>query len=105
MSEATWDEEVILISNKEFKTDELNQQIPITKEETVCCYTKPVTRTEFYQAQQNDLIISEILVIHPYEYSGQKVVRFNNKMMSVVKTFKIDMEELELTCVEKIGDR
>lgn len=105
MSEATWDDEVILIKDIGFETDELKQQIPITKENTVFCYTTPVTRNEFYSARQNDIQIAEIIIVHPYEYSGEKTVKFNGVRLSVIKTFKLDEEELELTCVEKIGDR
>lgn len=105
MSEATWDEEVTLIRNTGFVSDALGQQTPVMKEETVFCYTKPVTRTEFYSAQQNDIQIAEIIVIHPYEYQGEKTVIFNDIQLSVIKHYKADAEELELTCVEKLGDR
>lgn len=105
MTEATWDEEVTLFRNTGYTKDELNQQIPIVKEDTVCCYTKPVTRTEFYSAEQNSIQIAEIIVVHPYEYQGEKTVLFNGQKLSVIKTYKLDMEEIELTCVEKLGDR
>lgn len=105
MSEATWDDEVVLIEVTGYKKDSLKQQIPVTKEKTVCCYTTPVTRSEFYSAQQNNIQIAETIIVHPYEYSGQKTVEFNGIKMSVIKTYKIDQEEIELTCVEKLGDR
>lgn len=105
MSEATWDDEVVLIEVTGYKTDSLKQQTPVTKEKTVCCYTTPVTRNEFYSAQQNNIQITETIIVHPYEYSGQKTVEFNGKKLSVIKTYKINLEEIELTCVEKLGDR
>lgn len=101
MSEATWDEEVWLISHEGYSKDSIGQSIPIEKEEKVCCYKKPISRGEFYQAGQNDIEIAEILVVHPYEYNYQKTLKFNGQQLSVIKTYQTDMEEIELTCVKK----
>ena len=46
--------------------------------------------------------ISENLIVHPYEYEGQRYIRFHGKKLKVIKTYPISMEELELTCTERI---
>ena len=46
--------------------------------------------------------ISENLIVHPYEYEGQRYIRFHGKKLKVVKTYQISAEELELTCTERI---
>jgi len=83
----TWDEKVILISSNGYEEDEIGQQVP---------------RNEFYLAGQNNMEISENLIVHPYEYGGQRYIRFHGKKLKVVKTYQISAEELELTCTERI---
>jgi SPP1 family predicted phage head-tail adaptor len=105
MSDQIWSEEVTLIGTEGFTEDELGQQIPVETETTVCCAQKPTPRSERYLAGQSGIQISETLIVHPYEYSGENIVIFNGRRLRVLKTYKISMEELELTCTERLGDR
>lgn len=105
MRQRTWDEEVTLLGAGGFRENELGQQIPIQTETAVCCVRCPVSRQEFYLAGQHDIRVSEILIIHPYEYSGENEIVFRGKRLRVVKTYEISMEELELTCSELLGSR
>ncbi len=105
MKQMTWDEEVTLLGAGRFQEDELGQQMPVQTETVVCCIRCPVSRQEFYLAGQNDIRVSEILIIHPYEYSGENEVVFQGKRLRVVKTYEVSMEELELTCSELLGNR
>lgn len=104
MNNRTWDDKVILIGRGTYIEDALGQQVPEEKETTVFCCRDPVARQEFYYAGQNGIKVSEILVVHPYEYNGEKVVVFNGRRLHVLKTYSINTEELELTCIEKLGD-
>lgn len=100
----TWDDTVGLISS-EYTEDELGQPVAEeTKEEINCCRL-PVSRAEFYTAGQNGIEVSELITVHPYEYNGQNIVEFNGKRLRVVRVYQRNMEELELTCTEKLGDR
>lgn len=105
MNQPTWDDEVILLGAEDFKEDELGQQILMPKETEVCCIRRSVPRQEFYLAGQNDIQVSEILIVHPYEYNGEQLVLFRGKKLKVVKTYEISLEELELTCTERLGDK
>lgn len=98
----TWDEKVVLISSDGYEEDELGQQVPIEVEQEIWCCKEQVSRNEFYLAGQNNMEISEILIVHPYEYEGQRYIRFCGKKLKVVKAYQISMEELELTCTERI---
>lgn len=98
----TWDEKVILISSSGHREDEIGQQIPLETEKEVWCCRDRISRSEFYLAGQNNMEISEILIVHPYEYEGQRFVKFRERRMKVIKTYPISMEELELTCTERI---
>ncbi len=105
MNKQTWDEEVTLLGVEGFGEDALGQQVAAQKETVVCCDRRPVSRREFYLAGQSDILVSEILVVHPYEYGGENLVLFRGKKLRVVKTYEINMEELELTCTERLGDK
>ena len=100
----TWDDEVTLISTN-YTEDEIGQQTSIETQINVCCCRQSVSRQEFYLAGQNDIEVNEILIVHPYEYSGENIVVFNGKRLRVIKTYQRALEELELTCTEKMGDR
>lgn len=105
MGSLTWDDTVTLIGTSGFAEDELGQQIPVTEETTVYCSKLPVSRQEFYLAGQSDIQVSEILVVHPYEYNGEKTVVFNGKKLRIIKTYPLSLDELELTCTERLGDK
>ena len=98
----TWDEKVVLISSARYVEDEIGQQIPDETEQEVWCCRDQISRNEFYLAGQNNMEISEVLIVHPYEYEGQRYIRFRGKKLIVVKTYQISMEELELTCTEGV---
>lgn len=101
----TWDDEVTLIGIDGYDTDALGQKVPKEKRTTVCCSKLPIARQEFYQARQNDIEVSEILVVHSYEYNNENYVEFNGKKLKVLKTYPKSLEELELTCIERLGDK
>lgn len=101
----TWDNEVTLIGASDGVEDDIGQRQPVDSETTVYCCQKPISRQEFYLAGQNDIRVSEILIVHPYEYGGENEVIFRGKRLSIVKTYPLSPEELELTCSEKIGGR
>lgn len=101
----TWDEEVILVGNSGFIEDELGQQIPQISERTVSCCRLPVSGVEFYKAGQNGIEISEMLMVHPYEYGGENIVIFQGRKLRVLRVYRKNLEECELSCTEKVGDR
>lgn len=101
----TWDEEVTLIGNTGYKEDDLGQQIPVTGERKVSCCRLPVSGAEFYKAGQNGIEITELLTVHPYEYSGENIVVFRGQKLRVVRRYFKNLEELELSCTERLGDR
>lgn len=100
----TWDDEVTLVGYTSFQEDDIGQQVPIETETTVCCCRMPVSRSEFYNAGQNGIEVSEILTVHSYEYNGENTVIFNGKRMRVIRTYRKNLEECELTCTERIGN-
>jgi SPP1 family predicted phage head-tail adaptor len=97
----TYDHELTLISEI-YTEDEIGNQIPVETETVILCGLKSVSRNEFYNAAVNDLKPEQVFVIHPYEYSGEKKVEFEDERYKVIRTYQKDIEEMELI-VEKVG--
>uniref|UniRef100_UPI00359C5942 phage head closure protein n=1 Tax=Lactococcus garvieae TaxID=1363 RepID=UPI00359C5942 len=99
-----WDEEITLISSQSYTEDSLGQQLSKNKEVIVLGYEKPMNRSEFYQAGQSGIEISHTLIVHPFEYNNEQQVRFRDELLTVIRSYKINNEKLELICKRKVGD-
>ena len=99
----TYDHELTLISQT-VTEDEIGNQVPVETETVILCGLKSVVRAEFYKAALNGLKPEMVFVIHAYEYSGQKKVKFEGNYYSVIRTYEPSFEELELTCERIIAD-
>lgn len=100
-----WDEKITLIHQDNTKDKIGNPLTTKVNEVVVWAKRQPVTRSDFYESGQAGIRLEEIFVIHPYEYSGQNFVLYNNKRFRVVRTYEKDLEEMELHLEEKIGER
>ncbi|HWQ31101.1 MAG TPA: phage head closure protein [Negativicutes bacterium] len=93
----TYDYEVTLI--KQIYTKDSNgNQIPAVTEDKFLCGKKSTSRSEFYNAAAAGLRPELILVVHAYEYAGQKAIIFEGIRYKVVRTYATGIEEVELTC-------
>lgn len=93
----TYDNEVTLIGAASYTKDDIGNQIPVVEETTILCGRKSVSQNEFYSAAQDGIKPEIKLVIHPYEYNGQKKFRFANVLYKLIRTFDIDSEDMEIT--------
>lgn len=98
-----WQNELILISET-FEFDDIGNQIPIEKETEIFCNVKSVSRNEFYNAATTGLKPSLVFVVHDYEYNGEEIVKFEDNKYKVIRTYRKNVEELELTCEKVIGN-
>ena len=104
-----YNEEVTLISYKKTK-DKLKNIIKTPVENIVLCRESSVGSSEFYQAAVNDLKPSIKIIIHEFEYSGEKEIIYFGNRYSVIRTFKggavknVAFDEIELTCESVIGN-
>lgn len=97
----TYDHELTLISQT-ITEDEIGNQIPIETRTTILCSLKSVGRSEFYNAAATGLRPELVFVIHGYEYNGEKAVEFEGSRYSVIRTYQMGFEEIELT-VERVS--
>lgn len=96
----TYDYELILIQ-KSTGYDDIGNPTIVENPVPVLCGKKSIGRTEFYDAAANDLKPAIIFEIHGYEYNGETEVEFDGKRYTVMKTYEVDFETLELTCEVK----
>lgn len=101
---STWDHTVTLLSIGDSYDDIGNPIEGVTSKLTIFAKRKPTNRREFYLAGQNGISIDETFVIHPYEYSKQTHLEFEGLYYTIVRTYQISNEELELQCSVKVGD-
>ena len=90
--------------------DELNEK-PNISYRTVFCQIRSVTRSEFYQAAQQNLHPSVIFVLsNAADYNGELQLEWTdpkgkNHVYDVIRTYQIqNSDELELTAEERIRD-
>lgn len=104
----TYDHELTLIGATSYIEDEVGNQIPVPAETDIYCGLRSIGRNEFYNAAVTDMRPEIIFVIHPYEYNGEKQVRFKAKdeeesaVYKVIRTYQKGTEEMELIC-ERVG--
>ena len=89
--------------------DNIGNSVEAPNNIDILCDMKSIGRTEFYNAAANGLKPSYILVVHPYEYNGETYVEFSEdekpkQKYKVIKTYKKNFEELELTCEKVTGN-
>lgn len=102
----TFDDELTLISPKDFTDDAIGNQIPVDPTETtILCGVKSVTRSEHYAAAADGLKPEVVFIVNRYEYAGQKNVKHNSKPYRVIRTYQpdkakavMDFENIELVC-------
>lgn len=107
-----YNHEVTLISHTIVK-DEIGNEVKTSVERKILCKIGSVGSTEFYNAQVSDLKPELKIIVHTFEYEGEKELIFEGKNYKVLRTFIGDTvdktdnalkgEEIELTCEKVIG--
>lgn len=60
---------------------------------------KSVARSEFYVAQTAGFDPEIILVLSDYlDYDNQTLIEYNETLYKIIRTYRINSDELELTC-------
>lgn len=99
---ATYDHELTLIGET-IVEDEIGNQQPVETQTTILCALNSVGRSEFYSGAAAGLRPELVFVIHSYEYSGERIVEFEGKRYSVIRTYQTGTEEIELTVERVVG--
>ena len=99
----TFDYELTLISER-YEEDEIGNMVPVETKQVILCNIKSVKSSEFYNAANTGLKPEKVFVVHPFEYGDEKLIEFEGKKYSVIRTYQTGLEEIELTCERVIGN-
>lgn len=93
----TYDHELTLLQ-KDYKEDEIGNQIGIETSINILCGITSIGRNEFYNAATNGLKLEMTFIVHEFEYNGENEIEYENNRYKVVRTYKKNNEEIELIC-------
>lgn len=97
---ADWAHEITLIALKE-PEERLDgdgfPNNPTEELETVFCNKKNVGYAEYFKSQQAGFTVSLKVEVHKVDYSEQMLVEFEGKRYSVLKTYEVNDDIIELT--------
>ena len=97
---ADWADEITLIALTE-PTERVNSSgFPNNPTETktvVFCNKKPVGYAEYFKSQQAGITVSFKVEVHTVDYEAQTMAEYDGKRYSILKTYEIDDDTIELT--------
>lgn len=98
-----FDVEINLLTENGFTRDKIGNKIPTYAKNALLARELPITRNEYYTAGQNNIELSRAIIVHPFEYDGQKLIEIDNATYSVTRTYKRNNEEIELYLTLRLG--
>lgn len=97
---AIWSDEITLIDLKEpeerVNADGFRNEM-IENESIVFCNEKSVGYSEYFKSQQAGITVDAKVEVHSVDYENQKIAIYNGKRCSILKTYKINDDIIELT--------
>ena len=96
------DDILILVSNS-FSGDEIGQQKPAEIRREVFCRVGGISRREWFDAGHNGLKPELMFCVFFGDYSGEKTVEYNGERYTVYRTYRADLETVELYCERRTG--
>ena len=98
-----FDVEIALLTENGFTRDKIGNKIPTYEKNALLARELPITRNEYYTAGQNNIELSRAIIVHPFEYDGQKLIEIDNTTYSVTRAYKRNNEEIELYLTQRVG--
>ena len=74
-------------------------------EREIFCKCKSVTSSEFYNGQQAGLSLAYVFETNPINYQGEKELIYDGEVYSIIRTYRANLDTLELHAGLKVGDR
>ena len=91
--------EVIYLQSTQNITNEVGDQIETTTNALRFAKLKSIGQSEFYQAQAQGLKPEIKFVLPDYlDYNNQEFVVYNDFRYKVLRTFRTETNEIEITC-------
>lgn len=95
--------DILILEEYVSENDSLNSPYLSKKSsKEVFCNVKSVKRAEYYQAQSLGYKPEKVFIVKIADFEEKyNYVLFNSKEYSILRTYKINSEDIELTCVGK----
>lgn len=97
------DDSIKLIARELTGKDSRMKPIYSEKSSEVLCISEPISRSEYFSAGQIGIDPESMVVVNPAEYSGEKIVEYHGKRMSIYRTYERSENELELYLQMSLG--
>ena len=98
-----WDK-IVILGHEKTITDEIGDLINvITYDCEIFCNEKSVRASEFYQAQAIGMKPELVLEVMALDYNKEKYVKFEDEEYTVLRTYKVSRDKIELTLVRGIN--
>ena len=81
-------------------SDDYGRVINEEKRRDRCAVECGVKRNEFYQAQAIGMTPTVTFQCFGFDYDGEKIVGYNGREYSVIRTYPLDGERLEIVCTD-----
>ena len=95
---------VLNLIKEKYDFDEIGNHISDKEKTEVFCKEKSVSRSEFYNASIAGLKPSIVFIVKLVDYNNETKVEYDNSIYNVIRTYKINSEEIELVCEKVIGN-
>lgn len=68
----------------------------VTFDDYVFCDQKSIRMSEFYQAATTDYKPSIILTLKQADYAGQRYIRFEDEIYTMIRNYAVNSEDIEV---------
>lgn len=96
-------DDVITLIAEDIVSDDNGNQLVKTSERTVFCRRASISQTEFFKAGQKGIIPRYEFKMSRFDYNGEKLVRYNDLLYSIYRTYETDEDDIELYVEVKAG--
>lgn len=89
-----------------YKEDEIGNYSPVIefdKKRKVLSSISSVKQSEFYKAQISGLKPEIVFKVRGFEYNGETLIKYNEKVYEVIRTYNTLEGIVEIVCTEKVG--
>ena len=91
-------DDILHLISETVTENDMGDFITSTTETMVFAKRKSIRQSEFYQAAANGLKPELAFEIHAFEYNDEKKVKYNDKYYTVIRTYQMNDDDLELVC-------
>lgn len=96
----------VLLCKKTYdiETNDIGEASESMTERTVYVSEESAKRSEFYQANANGYKVEKVLTIRAFEYKNEEIIKINNEIFTVLRSFDLKNGNIELTLIRGVNN-